>query len=112
MPSDSDTTINELRRAVGRFVADRSWERYHSPKNLAMSIAIEAGELMELFQWTGREEVPKQRIENQSKAASELADVLIYCLAFANCEDIDISEAVSAKFDLNAARYPIGSELY
>jgi NTP pyrophosphatase (non-canonical NTP hydrolase) len=112
MGSDSETTIGELRKAIGAFVAERSWERFHAPKNLAMSIAIEAAELMELFQWQDADDGPKGPGPRESDAqlADELADVLIYCLALANREDIDLSAAVLAKLGENAERYPVGSE--
>jgi len=90
------------------FVAARSWEQYHTPKNLAMAIGIEAAELMEHFQWLTVEESwqliqdPNQRAE----VADELADVIIYCLSFANQADIDMSDAVLAKMRRNEQRFP------
>jgi NTP pyrophosphatase (non-canonical NTP hydrolase) len=112
MESDSQTTMGELREAIAGFVAERSWERFHTPKNLAMSIAIEAAELMELFQWQSPEDAPKPfaALESDAKLAAELADVLIYCFALANRKDIDLSTAIRAKLGQNAARFPIGSE--
>ena len=112
MASDSETTLGELREGIADFVAERSWERFHAPKNLAMSIAIEAAELMELFQWQSPEDAQKLSgtAESVVGAADELADVLIYCFALANREDIDISTTVLAKLGNNAERYPIGSE--
>jgi len=111
MASDSETTVGELREVIADFVAERSWERFHAPKNLAMSIAIEAAELMELFQWQSPEDAPKLSGAEESdiEAADELADVLIYCFALANREDIDISTAILAKLAHNAQKYPIGS---
>lgn len=110
--SDNQTTIGELRKAIGEFVADRSWERFHTPRNLAMSIAIEAAELMELFQWQSSEEAENPSVGSDSgtRVADELADILIYCLALANHRAIDLSSALLAKLAQNADRYPVGSE--
>ena len=108
--SDHQTSVGELRKAVAEFVEERSWHRYHTPKNLAMSIAIEAAEIMERFQWHSPEESVKmlQDAESCSEVADELADVLIYCIALANQADIDVSRAVRAKLANNASRFPIG----
>jgi NTP pyrophosphatase (non-canonical NTP hydrolase) len=105
---DSHTTLAELREIMRAFVAARNWEQYHTPKNLAMAIGIEAAELMEHFQWLTVEESwqliqdPNQRAE----VADELADVIIYCLSFANQADIDMSDAVLAKMRRNEHRFP------
>lgn len=108
--TDAKTTLLELREAVARFVKDRSWERYHTPKNLAMSISIEAAELMERFQWHTVEEsltfVKDAGI--RSDVAEELADVMIYSLALANQAEIDLSAAIRAKLARNAERFPVG----
>lgn len=107
---DSQTTINELRIAIRDFVDARDWRRYHTPKNLAMSIAIEAAEILEHFQWLTQEE-SRKRVENpeaRTGVADELADVLIYCLSFANQAGIDLSDAVRAKLARNQFRFPVG----
>lgn len=105
---DSLTTLAELRETMRAFVVARNWEGYHTPKNLAMAIAIEAAELMEHFQWLTVEESwqliqnPNQRVE----VADELADVIIYCLSFANQADIDMSDAILTKMRRNEQRFP------
>lgn len=106
---DEQTTIAELRAAVARFVAARAWQGYHTPKNLAMSIAIEAAEIMEHFQWLTVQEGQDQMAEPAKRAevADELADVLIYCLSFANSSGIDISSAIRTKLARNESRFPI-----
>ena len=108
--SDTTTTLAHLRAEVERFVAERDWEIYHTPKSLSMSIAIEAAELMELFQWHGNEGSRVVATEPARRAAltDELADVLIYALALANVTDIDVSEAVLAKLARNQVRFPPG----
>ena len=107
---DARTTVSELREAIGRFVKERSWGRYHTPKNLAMSIAIEAAEVMERFQWYSSEESVAlvKDAEVCTAVADELADVVIYCLALSNQADIDLSAAIRSKLDRNADRFPIG----
>jgi dCTP diphosphatase len=109
MTRDAETTVADLRAAVQRFVAARQWEPYHSSKNLAMSIAIEAAEIMEHFQWLTQEESGALLHQPDAKAAiaDELADVLIYCLSFANQADIDISTAIQTKLARNETRFPV-----
>ncbi len=107
--SDQQITVGDLRSAVHEFVSARDWYQYHWPKNLAMSIAIEAAELMEHFQWYTPEEVTARISDPQRKAevADELADVLIYCLSFANSTGIDVSQAVLRKLARNETRFPV-----
>ena len=105
---DSSTTFADLRGLVRRFVDERDWRQFHSPKNLSMSLAIEAAELMEHFQWIDAAE--SRRIgDNPAKLAAvrdEMADVLCYLLALANELDLDLSSAVRDKMVKNAAKYP------
>ena len=107
---DATTTVDTLRQRVAAFVAERAWQVYHTPKSLSMSIAIEAAELMEHFQWhgNGASERAAAQPEVRGAVADELADVLIYCLALANKLDVDISEAVLAKLTRNELRFPAG----
>ena len=106
--ADSATTLAELRDIVRAFVEERDWRQFHSPKNLSMSLAIEAAELMEHFQWIDIAE--SRRIgEDPAKLAAageEIADVLCYLLALANELDIDLSTALRDKMVKNAAKYP------
>jgi NTP pyrophosphatase (non-canonical NTP hydrolase) len=103
MGQDERTTVGELKSKVEAFVAARQWERFHTGKNLAMSIAIEAAELMEHFQWSP--ELPDQL--NRAEAAEELADVVIYALALANRLELDVAAAVTAKLNKNETRFPV-----
>ncbi len=105
---DTDTTLAELKELVRDFRDRRDWEQFHTPKNLSMSIAIEAAELMEQFQWLTPEESRRLRDDEASLArlAEELADVLIYALSLANALDIDISTALADKLGKNAEKYP------
>ncbi len=106
--SDDKTTIAELRQLVGKFVEERDWRQFHAPKNLAMSLAIEAAELMEHFQWIDGEESRRlgDRREALSQVADELADVLCYAFAMANELNIDVATAVRQKMVKNAEKYP------
>ncbi len=105
---DQSTTIAELREIVRRFVDERDWRQFHSPKNLSMSLAIEAAELMEHFQWI--EAAESRRLgDDPAKLAEmreEMADVLCYLLAIANELEIDLSEAMRDKMVKNAVKYP------
>ena len=97
---DAETAVEEIKARVAAFVAARDWEKFHQPKNLAMSIAIEAAELMEHYQWDKGEDV------NLAEVAEELADILIYCVSFANACGIDMAAAIAAKLDKNEGRFP------
>uniref|UniRef100_A0A7C1FR75 Nucleotide pyrophosphohydrolase n=1 Tax=Caldilinea aerophila TaxID=133453 RepID=A0A7C1FR75_9CHLR len=105
---DTEVTVATLRQLVHHFVEERDWQRFHTPKNLAMSIAIETAELMEHFQWLSVEESIALVQDETARAAiaEELADLLIYSLSFANSADIDISDAIIRKMDRNQTRFP------
>jgi dCTP diphosphatase len=105
---DQDTTLEDLKRAVREFRDRREWEQFHTPKNLSMAIAIEAGELMEEFLWLKPDETPKRRDggDSATRIAEELADVVIYALSFANAVELDVTGAVLDKLAKNAEKYP------
>ena len=107
--TDALTSIEDLKQRVAQFVRERDWEQFHSPKNIAISIAIEAAELMEVYQWGPEGESVKfsQSPEVRAKVDEELADVLIYCVSLANRVGIDISQIVQRKLARNATKYPV-----
>lgn len=105
--ADTITTLQELKEYMGNFVEERDWTRYHSPKNLSMSIAIEAAELMEKFQFISEEESYKIAQSHKEEVAYELVDVLAYVLSFANRCDIDLSATYIEKMKLNAKKYTV-----
>jgi NTP pyrophosphatase (non-canonical NTP hydrolase) len=109
MERDIHTTVAALRQAIADFVDARDWQPFHTPKNLSMSIAIEAAELMERFQWLTTEEARAAVVDADERAAvaDELADTVIYCLSMCNALDIDISSAVQTKLQANEHRYPV-----
>jgi dCTP diphosphatase len=104
----NEPTLSELQAQIARFVEARDWRRFHSAKNLAMSLAIEVAELMEHFQWLSAEEGAAQLDDPAVRAAiaDELADVLIYTLSFAQTTEIDPTEAILAKLARNEQRFP------
>lgn len=106
--SDSETTVGRLRQQVDEFVDRRDWHQFHTPKNLAMSLAIEAAELMEHFQWLTAKQ--SRAVANEPKklaeVADELADVLCYVLAMANELGLDLSAALGNKMIKNEQKYP------
>ena len=105
---DEQATIAQLKRLVNDFVDRRDWHRFHAPKNLAMSLAIEAAELMEHFQWLSIEQ-SRQLVghpEKLSAIGEELADVLCYALAMANELGLDLSTAMREKMAKNRLKYP------
>ena len=106
---DDQTTISELSKLVRHFVSERQWQPYQDPKNLSSSIAIEAAELVEIFQWlTNAQSWDAGRVpDTRQHIQEELADVVIYCLALANVLDIDLGQAVREKMVLNAQKYPV-----
>lgn len=105
---DADTTVAELRKLVEDFVAERDWSQFHTPKNLAMALAIEASELMEHFQWLTPEEswAVREDPDKLAEVGDELADVFGYCLAMASELGIDMAQAVRQKMVKNVAKYP------
>jgi NTP pyrophosphatase (non-canonical NTP hydrolase) len=106
--SDEQTTIAELKRSVEQFVRERDWHQFHTPKNLAMVLAIEAAELMEHFQWLEPAESRSlgQDAGKKEAVGEELADVVCYALAMANELDIDLADALRGKMVKNAQKYP------
>lgn len=102
--------MQELREVLRKFRDARDWEQFHDPKSLAEAISIEAGELQELFLWKDKEEVVrliKEDKEFREEVGEELADVIIFCLNFANVTDLDVSEIVLDKLKKSDKKYPI-----
>ena len=106
---DNKTTIHELKIIVESFVDEREWKQFHSPKNLAMSLSIEAAELMEIFQWLSLDQAQDVMKANETRdnAIDEIADILIYALAFCNRNKIDITDAIKKKMEKNIRKYPV-----
>jgi NTP pyrophosphatase (non-canonical NTP hydrolase) len=112
MATRNDTPIAAIQKAVRDFRDARDWRQFHSPKNLSMSIAIEAAELMEHFQWLTTAQaaaLPQEDSAARQAIAEELADVLIYCFSLADVLEFDVAEIVLDKLVRNAEKYPIKS---
>jgi len=102
-------TLAELIEIIREFVKERNWDQYNLPLNLAVSTSIEAGELLELFQWKTHEDVEVALKDNRfrEELASEIADVLVYLLRVADTTGIDPTKAVVEKMKRNREKYPI-----
>lgn len=100
---------DEIQARLADFAKERDWEQFHSPKNLSMALAGEAGELLEVFQWLTEEQSRRASLTDEQLAAAteELADVLIYALRLADRLEVDLQEAITAKIDKNALRYTV-----
>ena len=98
-------TIDELRSIFAEFRDDREWKQFHTPKNLAAAISIEAAELQELFLWKTESEVQAQREALRPDVEAELADVFAFVLAFADAYEIDLVKAFKDKMLLNELKY-------
>lgn len=106
--SDKKITIQEIKDLMESFVEERDWIKFHKSKNLSMALSVEASELVELFQWLENEEAEQLMMDAdfRSKAIDEIADILLYAIAFANRNDIDISKAIKQKIEKNKKKYP------
>ena len=106
--SDQTTTVAALRELMQGFVAEREWQQFHSPKNLAMAAGVEAAELMEHFLWIDNDE-SRRLMQDPAKlapVADEIADVVGVCLALCNALGLDLSEVFADKMVRNALKYP------
>lgn len=106
---DDVITIDELKSAVRKFCDERQWEQFHTPKNLAMAIAAEAGELLEPLLWIDGEASADAAREPdmRQQLMDELADVLILCTRLADVTEIDLSQAIEDKLAKNREKYPV-----
>ncbi|QAY73720.1 nucleotide pyrophosphohydrolase [Agromyces protaetiae] len=95
----SDVTSEQVTAALRTFIAERDWEQFHTPENLAKSIAIEAGELLEEFQWAPEFDADRVRLE--------LADVLTYCYELADRLGVDPEAAILEKLEITRRKYPV-----
>jgi NTP pyrophosphatase (non-canonical NTP hydrolase) len=99
--------IEALQQKLATFARERDWEQFHSPKNLAMALAAEAGELLEVFQWLSEAQSGQLSAKERKAAEHEIADVFIYLLRLADGLKIDLDAAVVEKMKLNAEKYPV-----
>ena len=105
-PREIDS-LDTLRQQIRAFAKVRAWERYHTPKNLAMALSVEAAELLEPFQWLTAEQSQHLSPDQHEAVRQEIADVLIYLTRLADLLDIDLLDAAADKLAINAVKYPI-----
>lgn len=98
--------IESLKAALRQFAAERDWEQFHSPKNLAMALTVEAAELQEHFQWLTETQSRALDADKKAAVAHEMADVFIYLLQLSNQLGVDLMAAAREKMALNAKKYP------
>ena len=100
-------SLDELRAKVNAFVRERDWDQFHSPKNLAMAMIVEAAEVVEHFQWDTVEESQQISEERRTEIGHELADTFVYLLRLAEVTGVDLIAAAHQKIVLNAIKYPV-----
>ena len=100
-------TLAILRARMAEFAAERDWDQFHNPKNLAMALAGEVGEVLEHFQWLTFEQARNLPAETRAEVALECADVLLFLLRLCDKLDIDLAAAAEKKLALNANKYPV-----
>jgi dCTP diphosphatase len=107
--TNSKPEFAELAKRIADFGRDRDWGQYHNPKNLSMALAVEASELMEIFQWLTHDQSRQENLtpEQRQAVTEEVADVVIYAIQMAQMTDIDLLDAISKKIDKNELKYPI-----
>jgi len=105
-PAGGPDPVQDLRDALRQFAAERDWDQFHSPKNLAIAQNVEAAELLEHFQWLSDAESAAIPLEKRAKVREELADVLLYLIRLADKLDVDLALAAAEKISANAEKYP------
>ena len=106
-PDAHESDLDALARRLADFARERDWDQFHSPKNLAMALAGEVGELLEHFQWLTESQSFELSAEAKEAVALEMADVLLYLVRLADKSGIDLAAAARRKLELNAKKYPV-----
>jgi dCTP diphosphatase len=104
---NSADELLDLRQRLRSFALERDWDQFHSPKNLAMALSIEAAELLEHFQWASEKESTAFSDDKKAKVSEEMADVLLYLVRLSDKLDIDLLSAARDKLAANAQKYPV-----
>ena len=105
--ANTQDSLEQLRDKINQFVTERDWAQFHTPKNLAMAMIVEAAELVEQFQWDTPTESQQLSAEKCEAVAHELADTFVYLLRLAEVLEIDLIAATNKKIELNALKYPV-----
>ncbi|MBU0666625.1 MAG: nucleotide pyrophosphohydrolase [Nanoarchaeota archaeon] len=101
-------SLEEIRKKVVEFRKERNWEQFHNPKDLALSLSLEASEVLEIFQWKRTlEEIKETAKEKKEELSEEMADVLLYLVNLADITGIDLKESALKKIEKNAKKYPV-----
>src|SRR5690349_15125634 len=106
-PNTGSDPILRLRDQLRQFAAERDWDQFHSPKNLAAALSVEAAELLEPFQWLSEEQSRSLPPEALEKVTHELADVFLYLIRLADRLNVDLISAAARKIELNGRKYPV-----
>lgn len=107
-PIERPASLDALRDLLRQFAAERDWDQFHSPKNLAIALSVEAAELLEHFQWMPETESVALAGDRKARIQEEVADVLLYLIRLSDKLEIDLLAAASDKIQLNAEKYPVG----
>jgi len=107
MSAPSSHGLTQLRDALREFAAERDWDKFHSPKNLASALSVEAAELLERFQWLTEDESRTLPPAELARVREEMADVLNYLVRLADKLDVNLLDAAREKIKLNAQKYPV-----
>ena len=99
--------ISKIQSQLEKFAVDREWEQFHTPKNLAMALSVEASELVEIFQWLKAEESNKPNQKQIKAINAEVADIAMYLFRFCSILEIDLEKAIKDKLVKNAEKYPV-----
>lgn len=102
----ADNYLDELQQRLLMFAKERDWEQFHAPKNLAMALAVEAGELMEHFQWLSEAQSEALADDKRQEVAYELVDVIIFALRLAERLGLDLPQVIDEKIRINERKYP------
>ncbi|NIF45511.1 nucleotide pyrophosphohydrolase [Burkholderia sp. Tr-862] len=106
-PPEKKVELEELRDVLRQFVAERGWQKFHTPKNLAAALSVEASELLEPFQWLDSGEKAELSTDQLKAIRHEMADVLAYLVLLADRLEIDLHKAALEKIEINRKKYPI-----
>jgi NTP pyrophosphatase (non-canonical NTP hydrolase) len=99
--------LTKLQHDLAEFASERDWDKFHSPKNLSMAMSVEAGELVEIFQWLTEEESRSLSHKQQLRAEEKIVDVFLYLLQIADKLDVDLIHVAKKKIAINAEKYPL-----
>src|SRR3954470_24000171 len=102
----SNATLDKLTKLVLEFREEREWKQFHNPKDMALSLSLEAAELLELMQWRNGAELDQHLAANKTRLSEELSDVLGWILLIASDQGIDLADAFAKKIELNKQKYP------